>query len=204
MGDLAPSPPSGEITRLIREWGAGQPDSLDRLLQAVYPELHRIAHRYCAKERPGHTLQSTAVVHEAYIRLIQAPQRNWKDRAHFFAFAARLMRGILVDYARARNAGKRGRGMPAISLTEAEGLTPPIDVDLLDLEAALEKLEHLDPLQSRIIELRFFGGLSLAETAEVTAVSVSTVTREWVVAKTWIRRKLLEGERKPVQGTPAS
>jgi RNA polymerase sigma factor (TIGR02999 family) len=190
-----PTSSSPDITKLIQDWGSGQPDGLNRLLQAVYPELHRIAQRYCARERKGHTLQSTAVVHEAYLRLVHAPRRNWKDRAHFFAFAAKVMRGILVDYARARNAGKRGSGMPALSLAEVEGVSPPIDVDLLDLDAALEKLEKLDPLQGRIIELRYFGGLSLEETAEVTAVSVSTVTREWVVAKTWIRRKLLAGNR---------
>jgi RNA polymerase sigma factor (TIGR02999 family) len=188
---------SPDITKLIHEWGAGQPDGLNRLVEAAYPELHRIAHRYCERERAGHTLQCTAVVHEAYLRLVQAPHRNWKDRAHFFAFAARLMRNILVDYARARQTGKRGGGIPALTLADAEGAAQAPDVGILDLNSALEELETLDPLQGRIIELRYFAGLSIPETAEVTGASESTVKREWILAKTWIRRKLLDGNGLP-------
>jgi RNA polymerase sigma factor (TIGR02999 family) len=194
---LVPMQSSPDITRLIHEWDAGHPDGLNRLVEAAYPELHRIAHRYCERERTGHTLQCTAVVHEAYLRLVQAPRRNWKDRAHFFAFAARLMRGILVDYARAKQTEKRGSGIPALTLVEAEDAAHAPDVGILDLNSALEELERFDPLLGRIIELRYFTGLSIPETAEVTGVSESTVKREWIVAKTWIRRKLLDGKAVP-------
>jgi RNA polymerase sigma factor (TIGR02999 family) len=182
-----------DITGLIHAWSAGQPDALNRLVEATYPELHRIAQRYFQGERPSHTLQSTALIHEAYLRLVQAPPKDWKDRAHFFGFAARLMRGILVDYARARLTDKRGGGAPTLTLSETDASSPAPDVDILDLNAALEELEQLDSFQSRIVELRYFAGLSTAETAEVTGISESTVKREWILAKTWIRRRLLEG-----------
>ena len=187
---------SQDITRLIHEWRSGRSDALNRLIEAAYPELRRIAHRYCQGERPSQTLQCTAVVHEAYLRLAQGSNRTWTNRAHFFGFAAHLMRHILVDYARARLAEKRGGGVPAISLNDAEGAAAPPDVDVLDLNAALEELEKLDPLLGRILELRYFTGLSIRETAEVTGVSESTVKREWILAKTWIRRKLGEERQK--------
>jgi RNA polymerase sigma factor (TIGR02999 family) len=142
-------------------------------------------------------LQCTAVVHEAYLRLAQARRRNWKDRAHFFGFAAHLMRSILVDYARAQGAEKRGGGMPALAVGDTDHSRSAPEVDILDLNAALEDLEKLDPLQSRIVELRYFSGLSIPETAEVTGISESSVKREWIVAKTWIRRKLRERKAEP-------
>lgn len=183
------------ITVLIDACKAGQPGALDRLVEAAYPELHSIALRYFRQERPNHTLQCTALINEAYLRLVQAPPQGWNNRAHFFGFAARLMRGILVDYARARRSQKRGAGTPTVTLSEADAPAPEPDLDILDLNAALDELQQLDPLQSRVVELRYFGGLSIEDTAEVTGVSVSTVKREWLVAKTWIRRRLLGGRR---------
>lgn len=186
---------SSSITGLIRSWEAGQPDGLNRLIEATYPELRRMAYRYCDDAHRSPTLQCTAVVHEAYLRLARVRRGNWKDRAHFFGFAARIMRSILVDYARAQRTEKRGGGAPALTLEDTDSSQPAPDIDILDLNAALEELAALDPLQSQIVELRYFTGLSIPETAEVTGVSESTVKREWIVAKTWIRRKLLE--RKP-------
>lgn len=191
-----PQDSSSNITGLINEWAAGQPDALNRLLEAAYPELHRIAARQMQSERSGHTLQCTGLLHEAYLRLPQSPDKNWKNRAHFFGFAARLMRGILVDYASARLTEKRGGGAQLLTLRDADRAQPAAGVDLLDLNQALQKLEKLDALQSQVVELRYFGGLSISETAEVTGVSESTVKREWIVAKTWIRRRLLEGKIK--------
>jgi RNA polymerase sigma factor (TIGR02999 family) len=187
-------PLTPDITGLIRDWEAGQPDALNRLVEAAYPELRRIAHRYCQRNVGAPTLQCTAVVHEAYLRLIQARRQSWKDRAHFFGFAAHLMRCILVDYARARHRAKRGGGLPALAITDADSSQHAPDVDILDLNTALEELEKLDPLQARVVELRYFTGLSIPETAELTGVSESTVKREWIVAKTWIRRKLMQRE----------
>lgn len=161
---------SSNITGLINEWGAGQPDALNRLLEAAYPELHRIAARQMQSERSGHTLQCTGLLHEAYLRLPQSPDKHWKDRAHFFGFAARHMRGILVDYARARLTEKRGGGVQPVTLREADRAQPAAGVDLLDLNQALQELEKLDALQSQVVELRYFGGLSISETAEVTGV----------------------------------
>jgi len=187
--DMA-SPPSPDITLLMRAWRDGDSGALNQLVEMTYPELHRIAMRYVSRERDGHTLQCTALLHEAYLRLVESPGKEWNDRAHFFGFTARLMRGILVDYARARLTHKRGDGQVALTLADTDAATAPPDVDVLDLNTALEELEALDPLQSRIVELRYFGGLSIDETAEIERVSPSTVKREWVMAKTWIRRRL--------------
>jgi RNA polymerase sigma-70 factor (ECF subfamily) len=182
-----------DITTLLNEMGAGQPAALDRLVEVAYPELRRIAHRHCGSARST-TLQCTAIVHEAWIRLAQSQKTTWKDRAHFFAFASRLMRSILIDYARARNSLKRGAGTPTLALIDTDAVAPPPDIDVLALNDALKELEILDPMQGRIVELRYFSGLTVPETAEATGVSESTVKREWVVAKTWIRRRLLEGK----------
>ena len=182
------------ITALLHELEAGQPAALNQLVEVAYPELRRIAHRECGRERQSSTLQCTAVVHEAWLRLAQAQHTTWKDRAHFFAFASRLMRSILIDYARARNSTKRGGGTPALTLIDTDAVTPPQDVEVLELDAALEELEKLDSLQARIVELRYFSGLSIPETAEAVGVSESTVKREWVIAKTWLRRRLLGGK----------
>jgi RNA polymerase sigma factor (TIGR02999 family) len=196
----APNPASVSpvnITALLHELEAGQPAALNRLVEVAYPELKRIAHRQCGRERQSSTLQCTAVVHEAWIRLTHAEHTTWKDRAHFFAFTSRLMRSVLIDYARARKSMKRGGGMPALTLIDTDAVASPPDVDILELNGALEELEKLDPMQGRIVELRYFSGLSIPETAEATGVSESTVKREWIVAKTWLRRHLLEGKNEP-------
>jgi RNA polymerase sigma factor (TIGR02999 family) len=179
-----------DITALVQASSGGDAEALDRLVQAVYPELRNIASRYFRRERPDHTLQCTALINEAYLRLAGSGGKKWNDRAHFFGFAARVMRGILVDHARARSTDKRGGG--AVSLTLSDGRVPTTapDVDVLDLHSALEELDRLDPVQGRVVELRYFGGLSIEETAEVMGVSPSTVKREWVLAKTWIRRRM--------------
>ena len=185
------------ITALLHDLEAGQHAALNRLVEVAYPELRRIAHRECGRERQSSTLQCTAVVHEAWLRLAHAQHTTWKDRAHFFAFASRLMRSILIDYARARNSVKRGGGTPALTLIDTDAVTPPQDVEVLELDAALDELEKLDSLQARIVELRYFSGLSIPETAEAVGVSESTVKREWVIAKTWLRRRLLRGKNEP-------
>jgi RNA polymerase sigma factor (TIGR02999 family) len=188
--------PSG-ITLLLRDWQAGRPAALNELFEAVYPELHRIARRYSGRERISSTLQCTAVVHEAWLRLAESQQVSLKDRTHFFALSARLMRTILIDYARARKSKKRGGGETIFSLMDSDASVYPADVEILDLNGALEELEKLDPVHGQIVEMRYFSGLSIPETAEALGVSESTVKREWVVAKTWIRRRLVEGKKKP-------
>ncbi len=186
---MSPEPP--DLTRLLRDWASGQPQALTRLVEIVYPELRRIAAQHLSRERQGHTLQPTALVNEAYLRLAQqGPGKQWSDRTHFFAATARIVRAVLVDHARARLAAKRGAGAISVELSEADGQVPAPPVDLLDLDAALEALEHLDAQQSRIVELRHFAGLSIEETAGVLDISPATVKRDWVVAKTWIRRHM--------------
>jgi RNA polymerase sigma factor (TIGR02999 family) len=167
---------------------------LARLMDLVYPELHRIAARHLRSERRGHTFQPTALVNEAYLRLAKQPDQGWQDRAHFFAVAARIVRRILVDHARARLTVKRGEGGIAIELTGSAAAVMPQDVDVLDLDDALSALEVLDRQQSQVVELRYFAGLSIDETAEVLRVSPSSVKRDWVVAKSWLRRRMLGGE----------
>jgi RNA polymerase sigma factor (TIGR02999 family) len=187
-----PETPGPELTQLLHDWSSGQSQALSRLMEIVYPELHRIAAQHLSRERQGHTLQPTALVNEAYVRLAQhAPGKQWADRTHFFAVSARIVRAVLVDHARARRAAKRGSGAQTVELTEdaAAGMPAPL-VDLLDLDAALTALEQLDPQQSRIVELRHFAGLSIEETGEVLDISPSTVKRDWVAAKTWIRRHM--------------
>jgi RNA polymerase sigma factor (TIGR02999 family) len=185
------------VTALLHAWESGQPAAFDRLVELAYPELRRIARCQCGREGLSSTLQSTAVVHEAWLRLAQTEQPNYKDRTHFFAFASRLMRTILIDHARARKSQKRGGGIASFTLIDSDAVTTPPNVEILELNAALEELEKLDPMQGRIVELRYFTGLSIPETAEAVGVSESTVKREWVVAKTWIRRRLLEGRSEP-------
>ena len=186
---MAPDPP--DLTRLLRDWASGQPQALTRLVELVYPELRRIAAQHLSRERPGHTLQPTSLVNEAYLRLAQqGPGKQWTDRTHFFAVAARIVRAVLVDHARARLAAKRGAGAISVELSEAAGQVPAPPVDLLDLDEALAALERLDAQQSRIVELRHFAGLSIEETAGVLGISPATVKRDWVVAKTWIRRHM--------------
>lgn len=190
-----------EVTRLLREWGAGDGKALDELIELVYPELHRIAARYL-QGRPGQTLQSTALVHEAYLRLLGRQDVHWSDRTHFYAVAARIIRGILVDHYRAQRAEKRGGDAEKVTLDASAASSPAADlVDLLDLDTALHELEQLDPQQARIVELRYFAGLSIEETAHVAGISPATVKRDWLLAKAWIRRRLSGG---PSPAAPAS
>lgn len=182
--------PSDDITRLLHEWTGGNADALPRLIEIVYPELRRIAARHLRTERDGHTLQPTALVSEAYMRLAQGPEREWQDRRHFFAVAAHVVRAILVDHARARRTQKRGSGRLPLQLAENTASVAAPPVDALDLDTALQALEALDPQQGRIVELRYFAGLSIEETADAMGLSTGTVKRGWVAAKTFVRRHL--------------
>jgi len=182
-----------EITLLLKQWSSGDQQALDRLIPLVYPELRAIAARYMTRERPEHTLQPTALVNEAYLRLVRQPEKEWHDRAHFFAVAARIVRGVLVDYARARRTSKRSGDRLEVTMPEPGRSRMPAGVDLLDLDAALDALQKIDMEQSRIVELRFFGGLSMEEAAQVSGISTSTAKREWTIAKTWIRRHIQGG-----------
>jgi RNA polymerase sigma factor (TIGR02999 family) len=181
-----------EVTQLLRQWSDGRQDALDRLLPEIYAELRRLASSYLRRERPNHTLQPTALVHEAFLRLVDQKEVRWQNRAHFFGIAAQAMRRILVDHARAHAADKRGAGQKPIALDEALVAAPSLDVDLLALDEVLTRLERLDLQQSRIVELRFFGGLTIEETAEVMGISPATIGREWTLAKAWLYAELSE------------
>jgi RNA polymerase sigma factor (TIGR02999 family) len=175
---------------LLGRWRSGDRDALDSLIPLVYEELRRIAQHYLRNERPGHTLQSTALVHEAYVRLIRQDLPQWQNRAHFFAVAAQLMRQILVDHARAYRADKRGGGVCNLALDDAEKDALQVDVDIVALDDALKTLSAMDPQQGKVVELKFFGGLSIEDTAEVLGVSSSTVKRDWITARAWLHREL--------------
>ena len=183
-------PPPGEITQLLIELRNGSTEAEAKLIPLVYKELHNIAARYMAGERQDHTLQATALVHEAYMRLTACKEVNWRDRAHFFAFAASLMREILVDHARARNTAKRGSSLQELPLDEVLDLSDEGSKELLDLNDALVALEKLDRRKSRIVELRYFAGLTEDETAEALGISSRTVKREWAFARAWLFREL--------------
>lgn len=185
-----------DLTRLLHRWGSGDAKALEDLIELVYPELRRIASRHL-QGRQERTLQSTALVHEAFLRLAGQQEMHWKDRSHFYAVAARIIRGILVDHYRAQHAAKRGGDAERVTIEESVLAPAPASdpVDLLDLDAALNELEHLDPKQARIVELRYFAGLSIEETAHVVGVSAATVKREWLVARAWIRRRLSGGQQ---------
>src|ERR1700739_1759537 len=186
--------PSGhEVTRLLKAWSAGDEQALEKLTPLVYRQLHQIAQRYMGGERPGHMLQTTALVNEAYLRLVDCGQVNWQDRAHFFAISANLMRRILVDLARSRGYLKRGGAIPHISLEEAPSVCDEPDVNLVALDDALKALAAVDERKSKVVELRFFGGLNVEETAEVLRVSSDTVMRDWKLAKIWLLRELTKG-----------
>jgi RNA polymerase sigma factor (TIGR02999 family) len=179
-----------EITRLLADWSNGDRQALEKLTPLVYDELRRLAGRYLRQERSGHTLQSTALVHEAYMKLVGQNNVRWQNRAHFFGIAAQMIRRILVDYARARKADKRGSGAEKLSLDEAIALPGGQDLDLVALDDALEGLAKIDPRQSRLVELRFFAGLTIEETAEVMQMSLATAKRDWVSAKAWLSREV--------------
>lgn len=178
------------ITQLLIEWSRGNQAAFDQLMPLVYDELRKLARSQLRHERPDHTLQATALVHEAYLRLIDQHSVTWKNRAHFFGIASQMMRRILVNYAVRRGARKRGGFVQTVSLDDALGLSGERGLDVVALDEALKELERLDPRQSRIVELRFFGGLSIEETAEVVNISPATVKREWVTAKLWLRRQM--------------
>jgi len=200
-------PPDGRVTQLLLDWSSGDQRALGELMPLVYGELRRLADRQLRGERQNHTLQRTALVHEAYLRLINQRNVSWQGRAQFIGLAAQLMRRILIDHARARRRAKRGGGVTPVSLdqtgvilgsgdeegprSEALELAEDPTVDLAAIDSALARLEALDPKQGRIVELRFFGGLSIEETAEVVGVSPATVKREWALARAWLRRELV-------------
>ena len=187
------TPATHEVTKLLKAWSDGDQSALDRLMPLVYDELHRLARRHMRREKPGHLLQTSALVNEAYLRLVDASQVHWQNRAHFFGIAARLMRRILVDDARRRHRDKRGGQMIQVPLDEALSAPQEQAANLVALDDALKTLAAIDPRQSEIVELRFFGGMSIEETAEVLKVSPTTVQREWRAAKAWLYRALSEG-----------
>jgi RNA polymerase sigma-70 factor (ECF subfamily) len=186
-------PAPEEVSQLLRDWSNGDQAALDKVMPVVYQELHRLAHYYMRKERAGHTLQTTALVNEAYLRLADYKRMRWQSRAHFFAVAAQVMRRILVEQARSKNFQKRGGGAEKISLDETAIVSPGRSAEVIAVDEALTDLESWDPRKGRIVELRFFGGLSIEETAEVLKVSPTTVQREWRSAKAWLYRAISEG-----------
>lgn len=183
-------PGNNEITQLLKDWSEGDQTAVDKLIPLVYTELHRLAHQHMRREQPGHMLQTSALINEAYLRLVQQPQIRWEDRAHFYGIAARLMRRILVDEARKRNSAKRGGGTIQVSLIEAADVSQEQAANVVALDNALKALETVDSRQSEIVELRFFGGLSIEETAEVLKVSPGTVMRDWTFARAWLRNEM--------------
>src|SRR5271167_3092033 len=185
-------PSTHEVTQLLKAWTGGDEHALEKLTPFVYEELHRVAHRYMAGQRPGHTLQTTALVNEVYLRLVDCGQMNWQDRVHFFGVSRQLFRRILIDFARSRGYRKRGGGAPHISLDDAPSVGHEPDMNLVALDDALKALAAIDERKSKVVELRFFGGLSIEETAEVLRVSVETVVRDWRLAKVWLLRELSE------------
>src|SRR2546423_1878888 len=188
-----PPPTPKEMTRLLLAWGGGDRSALDQLLPLVEEELHRLAHRYMSRERPDHTLQTTALVNEAYVRLIDQRRVRWQNRAHFFAIAAQTMRRILIDHARRRAFDKRGGGARELQLDEAAVLTDERAAELVALDDALQALAEVDERKSRVVEMRFFGGLSVEETAEALGISPDTVTREWRRARAFLHREIQGG-----------
>jgi RNA polymerase sigma-70 factor (ECF subfamily) len=178
------------VTQLLEQWNHGDREALDKLMPLIYEELHKMAKRYMSQQNPGHTLQTTALIHEAYLRMVKQKEKHFQNRAHFFGVAAQAMRHILVDYARARQAGKRGGGVRPVSLEEAALVSPERAGELVAFDEALKELEELSQRQSRVVELRYFGGLSVDETATVLKVSPETVMRDWTMAKTWLHRAL--------------
>ena len=186
MGSDSPE----DITRLLVDWNKGDQAALDHLLPVVYGELRRLAQSYLSRERTDHTLQATALVHEAYIRLVDQTSVTWQNRAHFFGIASQMMRRILVNHAEAHKAAKRGGGRTRLSLDDAVSFARNKEVDLIALDDALNRLAKIDMQQSRIVEMRFFGGLTIEEITEALSISHATVERDWRMAKSWLRREL--------------
>jgi RNA polymerase sigma factor (TIGR02999 family) len=188
----ANDPLTDNITHLLKRWSDGDQRALDKLTPLVYDELRHQAARYLRRERPGHSLQATALINEAFLRLIDAKDVQWQNRAHFFAIAANLMRRVLVDHARKREAEKRGGSMLRLTLDESLAWAAAPDIDLLAIDEALDRLEAIDPQQARVVELRFFSGLTVEETATALGISPKTVKRDWSVARAWLRREIGE------------
>jgi RNA polymerase sigma factor (TIGR02999 family) len=184
---------SHEISRLLRSWGEGDASALDALVPLVYDELHHLAHYYMRREGRGHILQTTAVIHEAFLRLVRSKSVDWEDRTHFFGICARLMRQILVDFARRERTQKRGGDVTRVELENAPEISTEQDTDLLAVDQALTSLSRLDERRGRIVELRFFGGLTVDETAEVLRVSPDTVTQDWRLARAWLLKEMSNG-----------
>ena len=186
---------SQEMTHLLLAWRHGEREALNKLIPVIYEELRRLAHSYIRGERKGHTLQTTALVNEAYLRLLDCSRVNWQNRAHFLAVSAQLMRRILIDYARSRGYQKRGGAMERISLKESHMVSEGRETDLLELDRALQALAVVDVRKGQVVELRFFGGLTAEETAEVLGVSPDTVLRDWKLARTWLAREMKKQAR---------
>lgn len=186
--------PSNEVTDLLARWRSGERQALDLLMPIVYEELRKLARHYVERERPGHTLQTTALVHEAYVRLVGQSPPEWKCRAHFYGVAARLMRQILVDHARANRAEKRGGGAPKLALDDDLARSYGNGIDLLVLDNALRSLTELNPQQGQIVELRFFSGLTIEDTSEVMGISPASVKRSWTAARAWLYREMNRSE----------
>ncbi|MBA3385560.1 MAG: sigma-70 family RNA polymerase sigma factor [Chthoniobacterales bacterium] len=183
---MTPAPPQQQVTQLLCEWRGGDPSALEKLIPLVQPELQRLAHHYMSRERPGHTLQTTALIDDAYLQLADNTHPQWQNRAHFFAAAAQLMRRIMVDHARQRQALKRGGGAIRVELNEAAAVTQTRADELLALDEALEKLATFDHRKAQVVEMRYFAGLTMDEIAEVLKVHVNTVTRDWTAARAWL------------------
>jgi RNA polymerase sigma-70 factor (ECF subfamily) len=194
------SAPESGVTGLLQAWTAGDRDALERIVVLVYPELRRIARRCLTNERPGHTLQATALVNEAYLRLVDIDRMQWRDRSHFFAVGARIMRRILVDHARSRGYAKRGGGGQRVDFNEALVVSPEMDPALVRMDEALTQLATFDPRKARIVEMRYFGGLNAAEIASVLGVSVQTVNRDWSLARSWLAREMNSEATVPAEG----
>ena len=191
---MTPAPEN--VTNLLVAWGNGDEAARDELMPLVYGELHRLAHQYMNRERPGHTLQTSALVNEAFMRLVDQRDVHWQNRAQFFGLAAQMMRRILVDYARNRQYAKRGGSARQVSLDEAMIVSEERSAEVVALDEALKDLAQFDPRKSQIVELRFFGGLSIDETAEILKVSPGTVMRDWTLAKAWLRKQMVADEKR--------
>lgn len=188
--------PSAPITRLLIRWGRGEADCLGHLMPLVQGELHRIARRYMRMESPGHTLQTTALINEAYLKLVDQNQVDWQNRVQFFGLSARIMRHILVDHARRSRRGKRGGGMQHLPLNEGLVFSPSKSASLIALDEALTRLESFDSRKAQVVELRYFSGMSVEETAQVLHISENTVIRDWSFAKVWLKRELIQADKR--------
>ena len=188
-------PPPGEVTLLLTAWQQGDAAASDRLMSLVYGQLRKMARQFMARQQPGQSFQATALIHEVYLRLVGQPDKNWRNRSHFFAVSAQAMRHILVDHARAQRAAKRGGGARDLSLEEAALVSVDRAAELIALDDALSELKALHPRQSRVVECRYFGGFTVEETADALQVSPETIMRDWKMAKAWLHRALIKGDK---------